>query len=97
MPSPVDVDSDMLRRIRAARDMSQTELARKAGITVATLSRLENGWTSSRTTVRKLAEVLEVEVSWLLGIRPEDLFPGPPTRRGRPPQKKKPKEELIET
>lgn len=80
MPAPVEVDSDMLRRIRASRDMSQAELARKAGITVVTLSRLENGWSSSRTTVRKLAAVLGVEVSWLLGIRPEDVFPDEPPR-----------------
>ena len=55
-----------LREIRESRFLTQRELATKAGLTVATVSRLETGKRRPHfTTVRKLAAAL--------GVRPEAL------------------------
>jgi transcriptional regulator with XRE-family HTH domain len=94
-PVPAKVDGAMLRRIRLSRGFTQAELAEKAGITVRTLSSMENGSMSSRTTVTRLAEILEVHPLWLLASKPVDLFPEKAPRVGRRP--KRLKEELIET
>ena len=54
--------SDTLRRLRLERFLSQGELARRAGLHAATLTRLEGGATAPATrTVRALAEALLVE------------------------------------
>ena len=58
---------DKLRRLRDARALTQEELAEKAGITVAALSRIERNNAEPRpTTRRKLARVLGVDPSELL-------------------------------
>ncbi len=60
---------DRLRDAREQRFMTQSELSIKAGIQIATISRIENNRQESRprlTTVRKLAEVLGVEPSWIM-------------------------------
>ena len=55
-----------LREVRQRLFVTQEELAERAGITVSTLSRLENGLQRPRiSTVRKLAEAL--------GVAPEEL------------------------
>jgi transcriptional regulator with XRE-family HTH domain len=57
---------DKLRRLRDARALTQEELADKAGITVAALSRIERNSAEPRpTTRRKLADAL--------GVQPEEL------------------------
>ncbi len=61
-PGDVRVDTEKLKRLRKARVLSQRELARTAGVTHATVWRLENGFDMARPeTVRKLAGVLGVE------------------------------------
>lgn len=59
-----------LRRMREAREralLTQDELAAKSGVTVSTISRLENGLQAARvSTIRKLAEAV--------GATPEDLI-----------------------
>jgi transcriptional regulator with XRE-family HTH domain len=58
--------AENLRRIRLERFLSQSELARRAGVRPATITRLENRATGpSMRTVRALAEVL--------GVAPRDL------------------------
>ena len=58
----VEVDVAKLKRLREDRVLSQRELARMAGLTHVTIWRLENGFTEAHAqTIRKLAEVLEVE------------------------------------
>ncbi len=53
-----------LRQIRLQRFLTQAELAQKAGITEAQISRLESGLHLARiSTVRKLAAALNVEPS----------------------------------
>ena len=50
-----------LKRLREDRDMTQEELAYKAGITISSLSRIERGITSPAwTTVAKLIRILDV-------------------------------------
>ncbi len=56
-----------LREIRERRMLSQGELAQRAGMTKATISRLETGIHGPRySTVRRLAEALNVELSELV-------------------------------
>ncbi len=51
-----------LKRLREDSVLSQRELARMAGLTHATVWRLENGFKEAHPrTIRKLAGVLEVE------------------------------------
>ena len=58
-----------LEHIRRLRGLSQRELAEKAGVSPATVYELEVGKrpTPRPSTLRKLAEALEVEISDLLG------------------------------
>lgn len=61
-PGDVRVDTEKLKRLREDLVLSQRELARTAGVTHATVWRLENGFDMARPeTVRKLAGVLSVE------------------------------------
>ena len=68
-PGDVRVDTEKLKRLREDRVLSQRELARTAGVTHATVWRLENGFDMARAeTVRKLAGVL--------GVEPKELVRG---------------------
>ena len=58
---------DKIRRLRDARALTQEELAAKAGITVAALSRIERNNAEPRpTTRRKLAQALGVDPTELV-------------------------------
>jgi transcriptional regulator with XRE-family HTH domain len=57
-----------LRDLRLRAVMSQEELARRSGVARDTISKLETGKRGAYpSTVRKLAEVLEVEPQALIG------------------------------
>jgi transcriptional regulator with XRE-family HTH domain len=57
----IPVDGARLRKLRRERAFSQQDVERITGIAQATLSDLEQGKRGARaTTLRKLAEVLEV-------------------------------------
>ena len=59
---------DKVKRLRDERALTQGELADKAGLTVAALSRIERNNAEPRpTTRRKLAEALDVDPSELMG------------------------------
>ncbi len=59
---------DKVKRLRDKRALTQEELADKAGLTVAALSRIERNSAEPRpTTRRKLAEALGVDPSELIG------------------------------
>ncbi|HZF58437.1 MAG TPA: helix-turn-helix transcriptional regulator [Rubrobacter sp.] len=59
---------DKVKRLRDERALTQGELADKAGLTVAALSRIERNNAEPRpTTRRKLAEALGVDPSELIG------------------------------
>jgi transcriptional regulator with XRE-family HTH domain len=59
-----------LARIRAARGLTQDELAQSSGVSVDTISRLERGAraTARRSTVQALARALGIDPARLLGI-----------------------------
>jgi transcriptional regulator with XRE-family HTH domain len=66
-----------LRGLREAREramLTQEQLVEKSGVTLSTISRLENGLQAARvSTIRKLADAV--------GVSPDDLIdwdrPGP--------------------
>lgn len=60
-----------LRAWRNHRIMSQKELAEKAGITEATVSRLETGGRVRYSTVAKLADALGITREQLLRSEPK--------------------------
>lgn len=63
----MEVDVARLKELRRERVFSQRELARTAGVTHATVWRLENGFQEAQPrTIRKLAEALGVEPKELL-------------------------------
>lgn len=62
-----------LKKIIKKKNMSQSELAEKAGLTEVTVSRYFKGTRIPKiTTVYKIAEALEVTVGELLGVYIED-------------------------
>jgi transcriptional regulator with XRE-family HTH domain len=62
------------RRVLAA--LSQRELAERAGMTQATIARLEAGRPARPTTTRKLAKALRVRPSDLMGWVGAEEGPG---------------------
>ena len=61
MPGWQTVDGERLRRLRAERMLSQSDLAKMAQTTQATVSNLERGLrTAQPRTVRRLADALGV-------------------------------------
>jgi transcriptional regulator with XRE-family HTH domain len=69
MPDPQDKQTGLrMRQFRRNAGLTQAQLAEKTGIHVNTIARLERGkHTPSHPTLRKLAEVLGVTVSDILG------------------------------
>ena len=69
MYAPESIDQTLasaLRRLRRERDLTQEELAYRAGITVAALARIERGCASPQwTTVMRIIGALEVNLSEL--------------------------------
>lgn len=56
-----------LREVRLRKLLTQEEVARRAGLSEATVNRLETGMHGARiSTVRKLAEALQVEPAELI-------------------------------
>jgi transcriptional regulator with XRE-family HTH domain len=64
--APAQPDQDLaraLRRLRLASELTQEDLAHRAGITVAALARIERGEANPTwTTVRRIAKGLDVSV-----------------------------------
>ena len=60
--------ADNIKRYRAKMGLSQDQLARKAGITYSTLTKLESGVNSNPKvkTLQQLAEALEVTLDELM-------------------------------
>ena len=63
-----NVELPNLRRVRERRLLTQRELATRAGLTQATVLRIERGTTRARiSTVRRLADALGVRAKELMG------------------------------
>lgn len=63
-----------VRTVRRKRDMRQTDLATQAGMSVMTISRLEQGDAKQvyAQTVREVARALAVSADYLLGLTDEE-------------------------
>ena len=67
MPATVVHIGDRLKRQRTRRALTQAELAERAGVTTATVARIERDEIEPRmTTLRKLAQALEVDPAKLV-------------------------------
>jgi transcriptional regulator with XRE-family HTH domain len=64
----LDTFGGRLREARRRKVWRQEDLAAASGVAVVTISRLESGHgdTPRQSTVRKLAEALDVEPAWLV-------------------------------
>jgi transcriptional regulator with XRE-family HTH domain len=59
---------DNLKRQRVRKALTQEELARKAGLTTASVARIERNETEPRmSTLRKLAKALDIDPAELVG------------------------------
>jgi transcriptional regulator with XRE-family HTH domain len=67
MPATMVHIGERLKRQRTRRALTQAELAELAGVTTATVARIERDEIEPRmTTLRKLAEALEVDPAELV-------------------------------
>jgi transcriptional regulator with XRE-family HTH domain len=67
MPATVVYIGERLKRQRTRRALTQAELAEYAGVTTATVARIERDEIEPRmTTLRKLAQALEVDLAELV-------------------------------
>jgi len=64
-----------LRTWRQRRALSQVDLSERAGVEQATIARIESRKTARPSTVRKLAEALEISVEQLMGQSLEGMAP----------------------
>jgi transcriptional regulator with XRE-family HTH domain len=64
-----------LARLRLARNVTQTDLAKKAGIGVRTLRRLEAGDPSTLDTFLRVATALDLEEAILSALPEGDIRP----------------------
>ena len=67
MPATMVHIGETLKRQRTRRALTQAELAERAGVTTATVARIERDEIEPRmTTLRKLAQALEVDPAELV-------------------------------
>jgi XRE family transcriptional regulator, fatty acid utilization regulator len=67
MPATVVHIGDKLKRYRTRRALTQAQLAERAGVTTATVARIERDEIEPRmTTLRKLAQALGVDPAELV-------------------------------
>ncbi len=70
MQATVVYIGDRLKRLRNERNLSQRELAKAAGLSPATIFKLENDLAEPHpSTIRKLAKALEVAPSELAPVQ----------------------------
>ena len=62
-PKPAVTIPNQLREIRIENMMSKAELARKAGLSVLTVSRIEKGYGCRMDTKRKLLKALDLKLA----------------------------------
>jgi transcriptional regulator with XRE-family HTH domain len=67
--------TNMIKRIRAEKGVSQRELARRIGVSPAVMNRIENGGGNlESSTILRISEALEVEPASLFGAYSEDFL-----------------------
>src|SRR5688500_1905219 len=60
------INSGLVKKLRAARNWSQDQLAAACGLTLRTIQRLENTGNSSLESLRALAAVFEIDANELI-------------------------------
>jgi transcriptional regulator with XRE-family HTH domain len=60
MPTPYE--------IRVSKDLTQAYVAEKAGLSIATISRMENGQRITKDNLKKVCQVLEVSIEDVTGV-----------------------------
>jgi transcriptional regulator with XRE-family HTH domain len=77
-------DGDVVRKLRDAFEWTLKDLAKKSGVDIQTIHRLEKGQTkeAKRDTLRKLAEAFNLTARELEDAVPRD-HEGVPFRRGK--------------
>lgn len=67
-----------IKEIREGRKILQADLAIQAGISVKTLSRIENGYSVNRGTLKLIAAALGVDVTEISGVNIRGYGPATP-------------------
>jgi DNA-binding XRE family transcriptional regulator len=65
-----------LQRVREEQMLSKAELARRAGVSVLTIDRIERGERCRHSTKRKILEALGIDI-----VDRQRVFPDPPPER----------------
>lgn len=60
------IDSNRLRKLRAAHNWSQEQLSEVCGLSLRTIQRLENGGTASIESIRALAAAFDIDPNELI-------------------------------
>lgn len=60
------IDSNLIKKLRAAKNWSQEQLSEACGLSLRTIQRLENGDNASIESVRALAAVFEIDPNELI-------------------------------
>ncbi len=69
--------AEALKKIRVDQGLTQSEVGKRAGLTVSYLSRIENGRVQpTTTTLEKIAKALQVPLSRIFAVPVEDPEPG---------------------
>lgn len=64
---------ERIKKLRKEKGMTQKELAKKLGFSPSQLGQYENGYRNPKpSTVKKIADALEVPVSKITGMIPEE-------------------------
>lgn len=101
MTTPRQIEQDIgkrLARLRLARNVTQADLARKAGIGVRTLRRLEAGDPSTLDTFLRVAAALDLDEAILSALPEGDIRPiERVSQKGRERQRARPASEHPKT
>lgn len=77
------INSNLVKKLRTAKNWSQEQLSEKAGLSLRTIQRLENGDNASIESVRALAEVFDIDPNELiLSERDEAMTPFDAVKKG---------------
>ena len=74
---------ERIRQTRLRYGMSQTELARRVGISKTAMNQIEMGETTDprMSRIRAIADILGVSMDYLAGRQDQDATPPQPTRQ----------------
>ena len=68
------IDSNLVKKLRSAKNWSQEQLSEESGLSLRTIQRLENGDNASIESVRALAAVFKIDPSELILSEKEETM-----------------------